>query len=244
MSSMSLWNIEQGLADLFEQREELLTNPPPIETLGDDQQTAYAVMLTEVDLAIAEYIKAEVKKVDGVRGWWKHLEMIRDAAKAEAKAMQDRAQVFDRQLTVLKNAIQITLEEMEWRAGKPRKLEGKIGSISLKGNGGRQPVVITDEALIPNEFQLVTMTISADAYERVLPMLIKMDAAPMTPRWSPNLTAIGNALAEPCKTCNATGVLFSANTECTEKCTSCGGSGKNGVPGATLAPRGAHVEIK
>ena len=212
--SMTLWNIEQGLADLFEQREELLSNPPAMETLGDDPQTAYASMLTEIDLAIASYIKAEVQKVDGVRGWWKHLEMIRDAAKAEAKAMHDRAQAFDRQLTVLKSAILVTLEEMEFRAGKPRKLEGKTGSISLVGNGGRRPVVITDEALVPDEYLTVTVKMKASSYRKLLVEHPTLEIFASKPE--PNLTAIYNALE----------------------------SGMDGVPGAVLAPLGSHVRVK
>jgi hypothetical protein len=169
MSGLSLWSIEQGLADLFER----------------------------------------------VRGWWKYLEMMRDAAKDEAKAMQNRAQAFDRQLTVLKNAIQITMEEMQWRAGKPRKLEGKTGSISLVGNGGRQPVVITNEVLIPDEYRTVTVKMSAELWRKVcaaLPDLAGLEEC----KKDPNLTLIYNALE----------------------------SGMDGVPGAILAPLGSHVRVK
>ena len=205
--SMTLWNIEQGLADLFEQREELMApEASGVESLAELQQ---------IDLAIADYIKAEVQKVDGVRGWWKHLEMIRDAAKAEAKAMQSRAEVFDRQLTVLKNAIQITLEEMEFRAGKPRKLEGKTGSISLVGNGGRRPVVITDETLIPDEYRTVTVRMNAELWRKVCAALPDL-AGLQECRKEPSMTAIYNALE----------------------------SGMDGVPGAVLAPLGAHVRVK
>lgn len=205
--SMTLWNLEQGLADLFERRGEL--------TVPEASGIESFVELQEVDLAIAEYIKAEVQKVDGVRGWWKHLEMMRDAAKAEAKAMQDRAQSAERQLTVLKNAIQITLEEMQWRAGKPRKLEGKTGSISLVGNGGRRPVVITDESLIPDEYRTVTVKMNAELWRKVCAALPDL-AGLQECKKDPNLTLIYNALE----------------------------SGMDGVPGAVLAPLGSHVRVK
>jgi hypothetical protein len=204
---MTLWNIEQGLADLFERREEL--------TVPEASGIESFVELQEVDLAISDYIKAEVQKVDGVRGWWKHLEMMRDAAKAEASTMQDRAQAFDRQLTVLKSAILITLEEMEFRAGKPRKLEGKTGSISLVGNGGRQPVVITDEALIPDEYRTVTVKMNAELWRKVCAALPDL-AGLQECKKDPNLTLIYNALE----------------------------SGMDGVPGAVLAPLGSHVRVK
>ena len=232
--SMSLWNIEQGLADLMEQREEAIELREGADHVRQ--------RLVEIDLAIADYIKAEVKKVDGVRAWWKHLEMMRDAAEDEANAMKYRAQAFDRQLTVLKNAIQITMEEMVFR-GTPRKLEGKTGSISLVGNGGRRPVVITDEALVPDEYRTVTVKMNAELWRKIcvaLPDLAGLQEC----RKEPSMTAIYNALEQPCGTCAATGILFSANPNCTEKCTSCGGSGKQGVPGAVLAPLGVHVRVK
>ena len=214
MSGLSLWNIEQGIADLFERREELLSNPPPFGASADDPDETYDRQLMAVDLAIAAYIKAEVQKVDGVRGWWKHLEMMRDAAKDEARIMHDRAQAFDRQLTVLKNAILVTLEEMEFRAGKPRKLEGKTGSISLVGNGGRRPVVITDEALVPDEYLTVTVKMKASSYRKLLVEHPTLEIFASKPE--PNLTAIYNALE----------------------------SGMDGVPGAVLAPLGSHVRVK
>lgn len=162
--------------------------------------------------------------------------------------MQDRAQAFDRQLTVLKSALLVTLEEMEFRAGKPRKVEGKTGSISLVGNGGRQPVVITDEALVPDEYRTVTIKMNAELWRKIcaaLPDLAGMQEC----RKEPNLTTIYNALQEPCKRCN--GITFvnvpdfwlKGNTEDVQ-CSACGGSGKQGVPGAVLAPLGSHVRVK
>jgi hypothetical protein len=233
MSGLSLWNIEQGLADLFERREEL--------TVPEASGIESFVELQEVDLAISDYIKAEVQKVDGVRGWWKHLEMMRDAAKAEASTMQDRASSFERQLTVLKSAILVTLEEMEFRAGKPRKLEGKTGSISLVGNGGRQPVVITDEALIPDEYQTVTVKMNAELWRKVCASLPDL-AGLQECRKEPNLTAIYNALEQPCAPCKGVGAPW--NNSGSPACQACGGSGKQGVPGAILAPLGSHVRVK
>lgn len=247
--SMSLWNIEQGLADLMEQREELLANDP----FDNLDREAHAARLVDIDLAIAEYVKAEVRKVDNIRGLVKHLEMIRDAAWKESDVMKNRAQAADRQLTVLKSAIQVTMEEMEWREGKLRKLEGKTGSISLKGNGGRQPVVITDEALIPEEYKRVTLTFDAGTMPALVAYLKLVGSGAVGSGWrvtmEPNLTAIGNALSEPCAACDGSGStpedregLRSYRLDL--PCSACGGSGKNGVPGAILAPRGQHVEVK
>lgn len=247
MSGMSLWNIEQGLADLMEQREEALEAMRSVDAGNGEQKVQD--WLTDIDLAIATFVKAEVRKVDNIRGVVKHLEMIRDAAKAEAKTMQERSQTAERQLTVLKNAIQITMEEMEWREGKPRKLEGKTGSISLKANGGRQPVVITNEALVPDEYRNVTVKMNAELWRKVCAAVPDLHGLQMVVK-EPNLTAIGNALAEPCAACEGTAFMVYVSDnghgeyETTKPCEVCGGSGKQGVPGATLAPRGCHVEVR
>lgn len=252
MSGLSLWNIEQGLADLFEQREHALQ-----ELSAPELSDLLMPELERLDLAIAAYMKAEVQKVDGVRGWWKHLEMMRDAAKDEARTMQDRAQAFDRQLTVLKSAILVTLEEMQWRAGKPRKLEGKTGSISLVGNGGRQPVVITNETLIPDEYRTVSVKMNAELWRKVCAALPDL-AGLQECKKDPNLTAIYNALQEPCGPCDGSGAtpedrdgIDSNNVPITLRsyrldlpCEACGGCGKQGVPGAVLAPLGSHVRVK
>ena len=252
--SMSLWNIEQGLADLMEQREELLTGTPDIGSMGPDPQTEHAARLMAVDLAIAEYVKAEVRKVDNIRGLVKHLEMIRDAAKAEAKTMQERSAAADRQLTVLKSAIQVTMEEMEWREGKPRKLEGKTGSISLKGNGGRQPVVITDEALRPDECCKAVVTMPFHDWQEIRRFVASGSPTVYgryldqfaTIKREVSLTAIATQLEQPCASCSGSGLSNGYVTPdlAPAKCGVCGGSGKNGVPGAILAPRGQHVEVK
>lgn len=251
--SMSLWNIEQGLADLMEQREELLTGTPDIGSMGrPDPQTEHAARLMAVDLAIAEYVKAEVRKVDNIRGLVKHLEMIRDAACKEADVMKNRAQVADRQMTVLKSAIQVTMEEMEWREGKPRKLEGKTGSISLKGNGGRQPVVITDEGLIPDECCRAVVTMPFHDWQEIRRFVASGSPTVYgryleqfaTIKREVSLTAIATQLEQPCKACQGNGNYLGQKFEGVQGCPSCGGSGKNGVAGAILAPRSCHVEVK
>ena len=172
MSGLSLWNIEQGLADLFERREELLSNPPPFGASADDPDETYDRQLMAVDLAIADYIKAEVQKV---------------------------------------------------------------------GNGGRRPVVITDEQLIPDEYRTVTVKMNAELWRKIcaaLPELAGMQEC----KKDPNLTAIYNALEQPCGPCKGVGAPW--NNSGSPACEACDGSGKQGVPGAVLAPLGSHVRVK
>jgi hypothetical protein len=144
------------------------------------------------------------------------------------------------------------MEMMPWREGKPRKIEGQTGALYLKQNGGRQAVEVSDESLVPDEYCTVTVTMPSNAWPWLLSLA---DRAPenhavchresfrVGPR-VPSLSAIGGALEKPCGSCGGDGVARPHLQGEKPVCTVCGGSGKAGVPGARLAPRGQHVEVR
>jgi len=225
--SQSLWKIESEIGDLLEIRQELL----------DDRSAVSALMATENRLA--ELFGAEVAKVDGVRSVWAHLEMVADAAGDEAKRQQDRRRQALAQLDRLKTGVQAVMESMPWREGKPRKIEGQAGALYLKANGGKQAVEVTDDALVPDEFKTVTLTMSAAQYERLWEYMGLVDAVPSAKSVAVSLSAIAAELEKPCAACK--GKCEEADALHWVMCSQCGGTGKRGVPGARLAPRGQHV---
>ena len=102
-------------------------------------------------------------------------------------------------------------------AGKT-KLEGRTGgSISVCANGGVQPLVI-DSSLLPDHF--------CDSVR------------------TPNTIRIRAALEHPCATCGGSKDDPADPRQFADSCPACGASGKQGVPGAHLDPRGQHVRIK
>ena len=213
MLELSLYQLESQLADLIEMRE----------SAADEAEIAV------LDAAIAQYLRAEVTKVDGVRAFWRHCETMIEAAKRERDAQNMRIQQWQQRLDRLKRTCCMVMEAMPWREGKSKKLEGRTGALLLKTNGGKQAVEITDQSLIPEEFCTVTVTMSLTDWRHVEE---RFAFPPL--KASPSLGAIAEALERPCEQCE--GVW--------PKCSACGGTGKNGVPGARLVPRGNHVECK
>lgn len=153
MLELSLYTIESDLANLIEMREQVK------EELGDGATPEdLAAETAAIDNAIREYVSAEIKKVDNIRSFWRHAEMMQSAAAEEAKLQSARAKAWEQRLKRLKETCLVVMETIPFPAGKPKKLEGRTGSLMLKGNGGRQAVVISDESLVPDEFKTVTMT--------------------------------------------------------------------------------------
>jgi hypothetical protein len=198
--------------------------------------------LAEIDEAIAAWAQAEVAKVDGIRGMWRYLDTMQDAAQAEAECQHQRALSFRRRLEALKSAVLLAMQMRPWPEGKPRKLEGQTGSIAIRGNGGKEPVIITDEEMLPDEYCTVTATFRADQWRNLCMFLGTApppDLADITAsnvKRAPSLSLIGAALKGPCPECGGT----NPPTPCPQ----CGGSGYAGVPGAALGPRGEHVTCR
>lgn len=134
----SLFQLEAQLVELMEFRDLCET---------DEERLA-------AEKAIGDYIQLEIAKVDGVRGYLLHCEAkaeesdalckiaLKEADRQRARrdAWQSRA---DRLKQVCVGVIQMT--------GK-KKLEGRTGSLMVKGNGGKLPLLIEDELSIPMSF--------------------------------------------------------------------------------------------
>ena len=248
MMELSLYQIESGLADLIEMRETCVGS-------GDDPQTDYEHQIRVIDEAIRQYIETEIRKVDGIRSFWRHCELMRDAAKIEAEQQAKRSAQWAGRLERLKSMCKTVMESMPWPEGKPKKLEGRTGALYLKANGGKA-VEITDRGLVPPEFQEVTVTFRADHFallQEIMAGYVEGIKDPITCKvgatW-PALALVAAELAKPCGACSGDGfvVFISDNghgeVKDRQQCEVCGGSGRRGVPGARLAERGQHVEVR
>lgn len=240
---LSLYEIESQLADLVVFREEAAAEHAAAPE-GSLERREKQDALAAIDNAIREYLQAELRKVDGVRSFWRHAELMRDAARAEAAAQTARAEVWGARLDRLKTMCQLVMEAMPWPAGKTKKLEGRTGSLILKGNGGRQAVEITNEALIPDEYKRLRVTMSPRDLDLILRLLENAevpDGLVIGPA-APGLAEISEGLLKPCHKCKGIGAKW--NNSSSVPCDACGGTGLAGVPGARLVPRGSHVECK
>ena len=205
---MNLYDIEAGLSEALTVWQEAMETDALESQAGEQTQ---AERILAADLALRTYAELELRKVDGYIATMRTLTAALAYRKAEAARHRKAAEGIQNALDWLKQYAQTAMEV--W--GKKR-LEGKTGYLLLKGNGGKQPVTITDGSLVPDEFCTVTATIPMDLWSEVVLALDGEDLSRVRtgPR-VPSLSLIGEALERG-----------------------------DGVPGARLENRGQHVEVK
>lgn len=230
MTDLTLWHIEAELSDLVNLRDQMAE-------AGED--------LAPIEQTIREYVGRELRKVDGIRAYLKHAEMMVHAAQNEANLQKERANVWQSRIDRLKEFCRATMDT--WGA---KRLDGATGSLILKGNGGRPAVTITDASLIPEDYVQYTGTISGEAWESLQSRIV---SAENWERWAgrqdvqmdriPHKGRIGAALSGVCPRCDGHPDLLSVD-EFPAGCPLCDNDGLVHVPGARLEPRGNHIEIK
>lgn len=192
-----------------------------------------------IDQQIATYFSQDVTrdKIDHAIGYYRYCEMMQAEAKKERERLKQVEESFraqaDWMLDLCKGAMEIT---------DKKKLEGKTrGYLLLKTNGGKQALEITNPELVPDEFCEYTLKrLSGLVFHRIVKQCSLTVAACDMDR-VPNDYRIRAALAKKCYNCDGTGIM-EGNAEVI--CAECEGDGKARVPGARLAPRGAHVEVR
>ena len=237
---LTLYTIESDLRALVEMSEEL--EPQLLEAVLTGQDSAeLEAALAKVNAEIEAYLVKEIRKVDGVRDFWRTCEKFIETAKEEGRRQMERAREWDTRLTRLKAMCVTVMQSFEWQPRKPRRLEGARGSISLKGNGGVQPVTITDIDLVPDEYKEVTVNMNVATWNWIKGVIwekgaeevvLSLTAKVSTP--VARLDRIRTALESTCGHCGGHST----------QCACCGGTGKQGIPGARLDPRGEQVECK
>lgn len=131
MSDLSLFDIESGLHELM--------------TAWQEAETPEAVESAET--AIRLYAEAEVRKVDGVRRYIKNCDAQAMAAKAEMNYQAQRVRAWEARRDRLKAFVFDVMKSFELK-----KLEGQTGALSIRVNGGVQPLVIEDVSQLPSGY--------------------------------------------------------------------------------------------
>lgn len=228
---LSLWTIENALVELIQAREEV-TDPQEIE---------------EVERALQEYIRAEVAKVDRIVGFMRHAGMMAATAREESNRLAERARIWERRVERVRTLVQDVMEQ----SGKKR-LEGEHNTLKIKGNGGLAPLVITDEAQVPEECCKYVGWIGGELWGRIkamLPLIYQRYGARLSSDLQLTRTVDNertrDRLKSLCSACYSTGepAVFTDGPG-GDTCPVCGGSGTEPVPGARLGERGSHLEVK
>ncbi len=144
----SLYNITGDLLTL----QDLLS-----ESLEDDQ-----CLLDTLEAVQGEY---EVK-MESYCKVIKNLEADAEALKNEAKRLTDKRKVLENNIDRLKKAM---FDSM--KATNTDKVKGQLFSVSIQKNGGKLPVIVSDNvdlSKLPDNLVVVTKSAALDAIREVL----------------------------------------------------------------------------
>ena len=212
-----------------------------------------------IKLELQAFAEAHVRKVDNVRSYLRHCEMMVASAREEQARQKQHADAWQGRYDRLKEVCKYVMQTFQ-----AKRFDGNTGSLLLKGNGGKQAVTITDEALIPDEFCVYEGALPGFIWLPLIKLLESGDVGPagdellhdirgLHLKRVPKLSLIEAELQKPCEACAGTGTITNParissialdDGAFAESCLACGGSGKRGVPGARLEPRGEHLEVK
>jgi Gp157 protein len=248
---LSPFDLDQRLIDLAERREEALRTLEEIQRrvfVADENtinrlQAELPAELTSIDAEIASYAAlsrqgeraVRMAQVDKLRAWLLHIKTMTQLAYDEAKRQHQRAQTFKSQGEWIKALLGEFMV-----ANETKKLEGAHGTIRLRGNGGLEPLEIYDASLIPDELCDKTVTLPLSIWRQALSELSngtlrQVAAVAVESKIEPSAVRIREALAKPCQECLGHPMA---------DCDACSKTGKAIVPGARLATRGEHVEVR
>jgi hypothetical protein len=196
----------------------------------DDEERA------ALDGEIRRYMAALPAKVEGVAAIFRQWKAQLAAINSERDRLAVMAKRVEGNEVRLKGYVAEVLALQPEPKKGCRKLVGSQGAmLMLKGNGGVQPLVISDESLVPDEHWDVVVTMPLIDYREAHKTFLQYPAAQAV-----NKTRVRVALGSPCQSCGG----GQDRLEHERTCPACGGTGLQGVPGAHLEPRGQHVEVK
>ena len=227
MNDLSLFDIDSQLHDLLTQWQEA-----PADQLESSQA------------AIREYVGEVIRSVDPVRRYIRFCDSAETEAREEAQRQAERARMWAARRDRLKAFVLEFMSQWGWKEGKPRKFESPTGSLSLRGNGGLQPLVITDATLVPDELCDVTVTMTLELWAAAAIFfgedLVGTRVGPRTP----SNERIRAALQKPCPSCGGIGAVSGSPRLDRVICSECHGTKTASVPGCRLEPRAETVIVK
>jgi hypothetical protein len=229
---ISLFDLEAGLVDLVDELDECQTE--------EERATCTAL--------IREWLSREVRKVDSVRAYIRHAETMAQAAMEEANRQLERSRAWTARLDRVKAMVVSVMGSFGLK-----KLEGRTGELRVQNNGGKAPLNITDESLIPDELWRYEGWIHAPLFDLLREGMYKTakpgmmrDPLPWSMKRVPDIEAIRKVLEAKCLYCDGSGVVFDHNAPVLQQipCPQCDGTGHPIVAGAHLAGRGCHLRVK
>lgn len=234
--SLTLWEISDQLQDLMVQREE-----------ADCDETRAGL-----DELIRAYVAEQVTKVDNITRYLHHCELMAESAALEARRIAARGKMWADRGQRLKDICTAVMNAL----GKKR-IEGRTGALSLRGNGGKAPVIITNESLVPEEFFRYQITMPGSMWWEILEVVRRAfcDTGWLPPSLNREVqkSLIEAELQKPCEECGGRGEIATMSEDGPDAmpCSRCGdpktmqrGTGKHLVAGAHLGSRGESLIVR
>lgn len=145
----SLFDLEQDLAALLD--TEVFVSP--------DQEAEF-----RQELGAA--LEASIEKRDRVGQFIHHCVMQQDNCDAEVQRLQERKRSFAAAEQRIRRYVQVVIESLGTDAkGKPKKLEGKTVTFSLRAKPSA--VEIVDEITVPAEYKSISVTLPLETWELI-----------------------------------------------------------------------------
>lgn len=154
---LTLYQIESELAELLDLYDSTAATPLSMDFTESDRQSA----LTATTTAIDEYVKREMRKVNGIARTVLMYDDYADTLRTRSRELSQRAQVFENRSSRVKYR---ALEIMRQVLGDKGKLETAEHSLTVCGNGGLAPLIIDDEAKIPPTLKTVTVKMTLEMW--------------------------------------------------------------------------------
>lgn len=152
--NMTLYGIETQLLELLNFRESVSEDPDMTPAEQKDS-------LEAIDRQIAEYIRAEVKKCDGIARYLREFETRAEALKAEAKRCSEMAKAWEKRHEALENMVVDVMQ-----ATKQTRIDGRHSVLQLKKNP--PSVEVAQPELLPHELLRTTVKIPFALWRKVL----------------------------------------------------------------------------
>lgn len=123
--------------------------------------------ITEEERAIARqeierYLRCEVRKVDNIRGYLRHCEVMEAAAAEESRRQSAMAREWAARAGQVKSYCASVMQEFG-----EKKLVGKTGQLVCKGNGGLQALTIEDPQAIPEQYFIALIQMPLPLWKQV-----------------------------------------------------------------------------
>lgn len=112
--------------------------------------------------ALTQYMEAEVRKVDNLFRFVRNEEAVIAAKKNEAQRLSESARLHQSRIDRLKLYVLGVMEALGYK-----KLEGRLGALSVRGNGGQLPLVV-DESILPDRYRETIVHMSLEDWRFML----------------------------------------------------------------------------